>query len=700
MTDENEKKGGSKMKKSSIIMDVSAGESEYFKAAVDSIRRFTEQGTYELVIVEHGASYSVREWLAEQTDLLTLFHDTPLSRGQAWNIGIRAASGEQVVFLHSDTLVTDHWLDYMIQTLYLNEDIAGIGPMSNNADDDQKVDVNYKSIEELLRYAQYHNRSFGQEEKLVISNFCMLFKKDILMDIGLFNEGLSTKAMSIDCCLRVTQLGYKLMLCRQAFVHHYGEDDSEDCNSSEKFKSKWGFDISLVQQQTNILNILPSDSNGNIHILEIGSGCGATILKNKQKFPNGKIVGVEPNVKAKLISQRFHEFIIGRLEEETFKEEKFDYIIINSMVGLDNTLNQYHSLLKPNGKLIANLPNMYNYSTITKLFKGDELYERDITSWSIESISNAFLKAGLDKVKIDFVKTNINKQNDDLMLYLKEINKDSLPPYFDVDRFLICAEKGISIATLHKEFNRLLQYPNDDLLDSILEIPFSSILDAVETYSGSAVLLLNYLAISNFERNKIKEVLPLLMRAYEMDMENTTTLMNLSTVYYGLGDDEQALNWLKKIENKSEQIENWILSLEETIKVENEQRKRLKLLLLRIEYNVQRQQALMDLDYLLKTDGEKIIDMQTIVEQDILNKESTLYLILNYFYENEEFDRILPICELVLRYSMNDQNLLYIGYVLIKLGRYNDAILYLKQIQYPDTRTLGLINQIETIDGV
>ncbi|MBP1308054.1 GT2 family glycosyltransferase/precorrin-6B methylase 2 [Paenibacillus sp. 1182] len=683
------------MKKTSIIIDVSEDEFEYFKAAVDSIRRFTEQGTYELVIVEHGASYSVREWLAEQTDLLTLFHDTLLSRGQAWNMGIKAASGEQVVLLHSDTLVTDHWLDYMIQSLYLKEDVAGIGPMSNDADDDQKVEVDYKTIEELLRYAQSHNSSFGQEEKLVISNFCMLFKKDILMEIGLLNEGLSTKELSVDCCLRVIQLGYKLMLCRQAFVHHYGEDDPEDCNPSERFKSKWGFDISLVQQQTDILNMLPSDSDKNIHILEIGSGCGATILKNRQKFPSARIVGVEPNVEAKLISQRFHELVIDRFEVETFKEEKFDYIIINSMVSLDSTLNLYNALLKPNGKLIANLPNMHNCSTVTKLTKGDGLYERDITSWSLESISKAFLEAGLDKLKVDFIKTDISKQNTDLMLRLKGFNKDSLPPYFDVDRFLISAEKGSSIAMLHKQFNMLLQNPDEDLIDSILKTSFTSILNAVETYSGSAVLLLNYLAISNFERNNIEHVFPLLMKAYEMDTRHPTTLMNLSTVYYGLGDDEQALNWLEKMESKSEQIEIWILSLKKTINVENERRKRLKLLLLRIEYNVQRQQALIDLDSLLKNDGKKLIDMQTIIEQDILNKESTLYLISNYFYENEEFDRVLLICELVLRHSVNDQNLLYIGYVLIKLGRYNDAILYLKQIQYPDTRTLGLINQIE-----
>lgn len=86
------------MQKTSIIISCSSMDVEYTKALVDSLRRYTLRGSYQLIIVEHGNSTSARNWLIEQVDILTLFHEETLTQAQAWNIGFNAATGDNVLF--------------------------------------------------------------------------------------------------------------------------------------------------------------------------------------------------------------------------------------------------------------------------------------------------------------------------------------------------------------------------------------------------------------------------------------------------------------------------------------------------------------------------------------------------------------------------------------------------------------------------
>lgn len=144
-------RGSLAMQKTSIIISCSSMDVEYTKALVDSLRRYTLRGSYQLIIVEHGNSTSARNWLIEQVDILTLFHEETLTQAQAWNIGFNAATGDNVLFLHSDVLVTENWLSYMVQSLYQDEDIAGVGPVTNFAEESNRSQCNLCQLRSCFR---------------------------------------------------------------------------------------------------------------------------------------------------------------------------------------------------------------------------------------------------------------------------------------------------------------------------------------------------------------------------------------------------------------------------------------------------------------------------------------------------------------------------------------------------------------------
>ncbi|MNP01497.1 hypothetical protein D3C76_933160 [compost metagenome] len=137
-----------------------------------------------------------------------------------------------------------------------------------------------------------------------------------------------------------------------------------------------------------------------------------------------------------------------------------------------------------------------------------------------------------------------------------------------------------------------------------------------------------------------------------MDSEDPTTLLNLGTVSYGLGREEDALHWFKKLPEKNEQIEKWVYELEETMILKNNPRKWMKFLLLRVEHNVQREESLLDIVNLFNTsDDDQLLLAKAIIHEDITEKVNTINLLINSCYENGLYDKAIALLETTLKYG-------------------------------------------------
>ncbi|WP_026281357.1 methyltransferase domain-containing protein [Paenibacillus massiliensis] len=688
------------MHKTSIILNAAPNIQEYLAASIDNIRRFTERGAYELIVVEHGGSLKQKEWLADQTDILTLFHDSPLTEGQVWNRGIEMSSGNSVLLLHSDTLVTEYWLDYMIQSLYQNEDIAGVGPLSNHAIGDQVIEVNYDSMEGMLQFGRNCNRSFGLKQQVTLSGFCLFLKRDVIDSIGSFHEQLQGQELTVDYCLRIAQVKYRLMVCTNVFVHHYGVDNSSELSSENIFKSLWGFCATELQPFPELVSMLPSSISNSSRLLLFGSGNGGTLLTLKGGFPELELHIVENNKVARVTSQRlnFDSIKISEsLSDYDGEQDSFDYILLNTFSDVKETLRHCERLLKKDGKLIICLPNVYHYSTILSLVNGTELEERNITSWSISSFVSLLENTNFQVKTAEAVRVSMSEKETELINGLTRSNSNQLTEYSDISRFWIIASKVPSIAKIQEDFDQLFQSPSEELVEQILQSSSGTILKAAKSYNGPIIPLLNYLALSYYERNEMREVFPLLSAAYELNPEDPTTLCNLGTVYYGVGDNEKALHWLESIQARSEQVESWISKIQSEISQRNDLIKQIKLSLLRIEHNVDRQGSMGKLEEIINREDADFImnEIREFVESSILDKNNTLQFLMSYFYKREIWGVALNMTEILLGYTKDDKILTFAGFLMVKLSRFKDALSYLKEVKHPDSQTLSLIRNLE-----
>lgn len=217
------------------------------KPCIASIRQHTES-PYEIIVVDNGSGddtigYCLREGLT----LVAL----PVNSGFpiACNKGLAIASGDQIVLLNNDVLVTPRWLTNMMSALYSSEDIGLVGPVTNYASGQQQVDM----VDDWDN--EHFNRpdpaGWHSVQRLV--GLCLVMKREIFRKVGFLDERFSPGHYEDDdYCYRVRRAGYRLLMCRDTFIYHKGSASFKAENpegwdvlikrNRQLFIDKWGID--------------------------------------------------------------------------------------------------------------------------------------------------------------------------------------------------------------------------------------------------------------------------------------------------------------------------------------------------------------------------------------------------------------------------------------------------------------------------
>ncbi|MCX5809877.1 MAG: glycosyltransferase [Proteobacteria bacterium] len=212
---------------SSIII-LAFNELEYTKKCVKSIRKHTPEA-HEIIFVDNGSTDGTVEWLkklVQENDNYQLIENKEnLGFAKGCNHGIEASEGEFILLLNNDVMVTQEWLSGMLECLNSAPDVGIVGPMTNDIGGLQQiVSDEYQSVDYLDKYAtqfrvKYRHRRIPLE---VIIGFCMLFKRTLVEQIGMFDEAFGTgNCEDNDFCLRVALEGHKNYIAGDVFIHHF-----------------------------------------------------------------------------------------------------------------------------------------------------------------------------------------------------------------------------------------------------------------------------------------------------------------------------------------------------------------------------------------------------------------------------------------------------------------------------------------------
>jgi GT2 family glycosyltransferase/tetratricopeptide (TPR) repeat protein/2-polyprenyl-3-methyl-5-hydroxy-6-metoxy-1,4-benzoquinol methylase len=194
------------------------------RLCVESIREHTDE-SYELILVDNASTDGTLDYLRALPDALVIENRENRGFPAASNQGIRAATGKQVLLLNNDTVMTTGWLGRMLRAIHSDRQIGLVGPCSNFVSGEQQVPAHYESLDELDGFAWDRGEAqAGQRQDIDrLVGFCLLIRRQVIDRIGLLDEQFGVGCFEDDdYCLRALKAGFRAVIARDAFIHHFG----------------------------------------------------------------------------------------------------------------------------------------------------------------------------------------------------------------------------------------------------------------------------------------------------------------------------------------------------------------------------------------------------------------------------------------------------------------------------------------------
>lgn len=495
----NSNEFGTKLFMCSIVVPI-YNQLDYSNKFIKSLKKYTSI-QFELIIIDNGSSKDTIEYLqnteSDDKRIKVIYNKENFGFPIAVNQGIKEAKGDYILIANNDIVLTENWLSRMIEVAESDPQIGIVGPVSNMVSGIQ-LDKNakYNSIKEMHKYAA----KIAVENKGKIQEFprvaflCTLIKKEVIDKIGGLDERFSPGNFEDDdFCLRAQIAGYKTVIAKDVFIHHYGSK-SFTADGLDKYKerleinkqifvNKWGADPEEIWLKNK------SIPRRNINY---------PINQNKftQAFERSLILLEDKDYREAVVElQKTIEFINEKdpVKYSAITEEELVNLTATTFFELGN-IEQANKFFKK--ELQINPSSSRACFGLAETFYIAELYEqaKAMYEWAIKNGKNDEIT--WNKLRIVNKQLNLDENNNSLDLV-------------NVQELLQRAEEYIN----NDDFENAL-----DLLDKILGTDENNI-DA-----------LNDLSVIFILQNEIESALNVINKVIDLDSENEIAKNNLQVL--------------------------------------------------------------------------------------------------------------------------------------------------------------------------
>lgn len=378
----------------SIIVPVYNG-LPFFKACLRQLKKNIDGLQAEIIIIDGGSNPETLAWIDSKTvegKIILFSNPTRLSTAEAYNKGIRFARGYKILFIHSDTILPTMTIKHLLTAMADHPEYDSIAPVQNKSWYQQlKIEGGvpaYNNFAELDVVAEnlYLQRQHNILTTFVLENSCMMVTKQAVDKTGDWDICFAEHYFEdVDYTYRMQRLGFKLGVANAVYVHHEGhvtyssmqmEPYERLCRYRAVFKNKWGFDFGYgCTTRFDMLKHIDLKHPGSA-ILDIGCSLGANLVFLKNIDATCEVCGVELDEHTACIAQNFADVRAADVETIDIPEwqGKFDYIImgdlIEHLVNPWEALRKIKKMLRPDGQILASIPNILNIDTMMYLLSG------------------------------------------------------------------------------------------------------------------------------------------------------------------------------------------------------------------------------------------------------------------------------------------------------------------------------------------
>lgn len=224
----------------SIVVLCYNGLEEVTRPCLESIVANTPIDNYELIIVDNASTDGTIDYLKNFAALHTHVrlqlnnHNRGYAGGN--NDGIQLSTGQYVILLNNDTLVSAGWLNLLLKLFDQQPDVGLIGPITNSAGNEQRIEL--AGLNEM-NFAQIAYPYVKRQQDVwfcadTLGFFCVALRRTVLDNIGGLDEKFGVGMFEDDdYCVRAKQAGFKLAVVEDCFVYHKGSVSFKKLKNSD-----------------------------------------------------------------------------------------------------------------------------------------------------------------------------------------------------------------------------------------------------------------------------------------------------------------------------------------------------------------------------------------------------------------------------------------------------------------------------------
>jgi GT2 family glycosyltransferase len=188
-------------------------------ACLESLR-CQSVGDFEIVVVDNSGKHLVRSDAADQV----VYNEANLGYGAAVNQGIRATHSPFIAALNDDTVAEPRWLEALLHAIEQRPEIGMCASQVRLAGKDLLDSAGMLMCGDGTSKQRGHSSSpllFARlEEVLLPSASAALYRREMLDEIGLFDESFFLYCEDTDLGLRARWAGWECLYVPDAIVEH------------------------------------------------------------------------------------------------------------------------------------------------------------------------------------------------------------------------------------------------------------------------------------------------------------------------------------------------------------------------------------------------------------------------------------------------------------------------------------------------
>lgn len=279
----------------------------YTRQCVESLlKNIPADLNYELILINHGSNDGTKEYFESIHPHKQL--DIAVNGGGVGAVS-RIVEGEFSLGISNDTIITPHAIENLLACIRSDPKIGWVVPTTPNISNFQTIFAQYNSLKELLAFAQRNNRlePYRWEQRVRLCNPITMVRNSInctsngLCTNGWFYSQHPTHSNPFSfpddkTSLLLRRHGYKLMLAKDAYCHHFGSVTLKDeiaQQNEQKFYWEGRQEFYRVFQvdpwgpgfcyDEVFMERVVGEEAGHVEVLGLNCGLGSNSLKIKEQ---------------------------------------------------------------------------------------------------------------------------------------------------------------------------------------------------------------------------------------------------------------------------------------------------------------------------------------------------------------------------------------------------------------------------------